>query len=264
MNVFEIKFQSRHRVKTEDAVETTLTYVGKYDDLVRLQDTLQIGSVVTSADQCYGNLVSAALDQISPEIWQLTTLYRLSADGTEVVSPPPSQYGKKSCRLSGSMLSLPLSKESAPKYRTNWDHYLAAVPGAPLPAFWDTATDAVITDAENAKKYAWIKTPDACPTVKGERWTILKEPVKKGVTSKDVATYSISELVKCRSESAAGKLVANTLNQTGRPATTFSISGGNWKCDDAQVYWDGKAWVAALTWTKSGGNKPWDPDMYEN
>lgn len=95
MNVFEIKFQSRHRTKTADAVETTLTYVGKYDDLVRLQDTLQIGSVVTSAGQCYGNLVSAALDQISPEIWQLTTLYRLSADGTEVVSPPRRSTGKK-------------------------------------------------------------------------------------------------------------------------------------------------------------------------
>ena len=57
-------------------------------------------------------------------------------------------------------------------------------------------------------------------------------------------------------------MVAGKLNQIGRPEEDFGMtpSGYNWKCDNATVSWNGKYWLATLTWTRSGNNKGWDPD----
>ena len=60
-----------------------------------------------------------------------------------------------------------------------------------------------------------------------------------------------------------GKMAAGSLNRLGTPSNTFGIAGGNWKCDDAEVRWDGKCWVARLTWTHSGGRQSWDGDLYD-
>ena len=77
-------------------------------------------------------------------------------------------------------------------------------------------------------------------------------------------TYSITETAKFRSARSAGRMVAGKLNQIGRPEEDFGMtpSGYNWKCDDATVSWNGKYWLATLTWTRSGNNKGWDTDFY--
>ena len=71
------------------------------------------------------------------------------------------------------------------------------------------------------------------------------------------------DTAKFRSAKQAGQMVANALNRIGSPNNNFGISGGNWKCDDATVSWDGKRWLATLTWTRSGDESGWDTDLYE-
>ena len=63
--------------------------------------------------------------------------------------------------------------------------------------------------------------------------------------------------------SAAGKMVANTLNKIGKPDNDFNIKGGDWKCDDASVSYTGSYWLATLTWTLSGNDEGWDKDLYK-
>ena len=38
--------------------------------------------------------------------------------------------------------------------------------------------------------------------------------------------------------------------------------GGNWLCDGGSIQWDGKYWVATLTYTHSGDSKGWDRSLY--
>ena len=59
-------------------------------------------------------------------------------------------------------------------------------------------------------------------------------------------------------------MVAGKLNQLGKPDEDFGLtpSGYNWKCDSAEISYNGKCWLATLTWTRSGNNKGWDPDIY--
>ena len=87
-----------------------------------------------------------------------------------------------------------------------------------------------------------------------------------GVTNYDLATYVIRESVKCRSAANAGSVVCGKLNKIIAPANDFGIAnsvGGNWKCDGANVSYDGKNWIAHLTYTLSGDNKGWDERLYK-
>ena len=90
----------------------------------------------------------------------------------------------------------------------------------------------------------------------------MTNPLKPGVETYDVAVYSVTETAKFRSSNAAGKFVSGRLNSIGSPDTVFGIAKGNWKCDDACVFYDGEAWFATLTWTLSGNENGWDKDLY--
>ena len=251
-----VKFQSRRRERTENGFKTTLIYSGTYEAILQLQNELPPDSV----EPGMGQLVSSAMSQETPKIWHLEVLYTTDTEG-ELSIRPKKKPGEKEHTLSGGMLSLPL--ESANDYRTNWNHYLFAAATAPSgePDFFWTATDAVITNPEDAKIYAWGKNLSDRP----QGWKVVGSPVKPGVTNRDKATYSITEKIYCRTDTAAGQKVANNLNKIGSPGRTFGISnGGDWKCDDAQVSWDGSYWVAQLTWTLSGDATGWDKDLYKN
>ena len=159
------------------------------------------------------------------------------------------------------MLSMPL--ETREGYRACWNYYLAAAPGVSnVPSWWETKTDTVL-DFKDAQSYVWIKTPGELPTDQKGRWRILKNPMKPGIETYDLATYSVTESARFRSSSAAGKMVANTLNKIGKPSNDFNIKGGDWKCDDASVSYTGSYWLATLTWTLSGNDEGWDQDLYK-
>lgn len=207
----------------------------------------------------HGVLVKSRHFQKGGNIWCCERTYEQDRNGNGK-EKPNIVFGKKSATSRGTVLSLPLS--ACPKYKTNWDHYLFAAPGTTaIPAWWSTATDAILTSAD-AQKYAWVKSLGECPVDANGRWHVIKDPVKKGVTSWDVATYSVTETAKFASAKLAGKMQTNTLNRISFPSETFGNTGGNWKCDDCTVQWQGDAWYATITWTKSGDNNGWDTDLY--
>ena len=227
---------------------------GHRDDIEALYNSLSPGMFTEN-----GKVAAVRMFQESPQIWACEIRYGGDSEGNDN-DEPNTAYGKKSAQLNGSMLSLPL--EAHPKYLVCWNHYLVAAPGVDsVPSWWGSATKAVITGADS-RKYMWVKDLSAAPQDNSGIWRAVASPVKGGTENYDVAVYSITETVKCRSCNAAGALVANQLNKIGKPTYTLGITGGDWKCDNAAVSWNGKAWLATLTWTRSGNSKGWDKDLY--
>lgn len=251
-----IKLASRVAEKTSTGITTTIVWTGTKDDMVSKSYEQTVGSVTGD-----GKLRSCRVYQESPLIWCCERKYSTDADG-ETKEGPETTYGKKSAQLKGSMLSMQL--ECHKNYLTCWNHYLMAAPGTDtVPAWWKTATDAVLSNADS-QKYAWVKTLGETPVDKNGRWHCLKDPLKPGTDSYDLAVYSVTETARFRSARAAGRMVANTLNKIDEPNETFGIKGGNWKCDDASVFYDGEDWFATLTWTLSGNSKGWDDELYSD
>ena len=251
-----VKFNSRQTERNENEIVTTVCWTGTLEEILEFSQAERPGN--STAD---GTLKSSRVYQESPNIWVCEKKYVTDLDG-DPAEKPNVEYGKKSAQLHGSMLSLPV--ESLAKYRTKWNHYLAAAPGiSAIPAWWNTATDAILSSSDS-QKYAWIKSLAETPVDKNGRWHIIKDALKPGEDTVDVATYSITLTAKFRSAKAAGRMIGNTLNSIGKPEEDFGLtpSGYNWKCDNAEVSYNGKAWFATMTWTRSGNNQGWDPDKY--
>lgn len=250
-----IKYQSRRVEITTDGVMTSLAYYGTREEMVALQSQYPVG--VSSPE---GRLRSTSLSQSDGSIWQLELLFESDSTGSYAVGPS-TEYGRRSATLSAAMLSLPL--ESHEDYRTCWNYFLAAAPDVTYSPVWAlTATDTLLS-AEDSQLFAWIKSPSELPMVDNRRWRIALEPEMKGIENYEVATYTIRESIRCRTQAAAGELVEGRINGIGAPTYTFGIRGGNWKCDLAEVSWHGKYWLASLTWTRSGDDGGWNRKLYK-
>ena len=254
--MLKVKFSSRQFEQDQDSITNTIIHTGNYEEVRELADSVRPGSGVDDM----GTLSSVRIYQEGPQIWACERTFTTDHEGN-YTNKPNTVYGKKSAQLRGSMLSLPLKKH--PNYRTCWDHFLVASQSTTnLPSWWETATDTLM-NASDSTKYAWIRQLDSLPTDSGGRWHVLAEPEKPGVEYYDYATYTITETAKFRSARQAGNMVANLLNHIGTPIETFNITNGNWKCDDANIFYDGRAWFANLSWTLSGDADGWDPDIYD-
>ena len=250
-----IKFLSRQAEKTSGGTENSIAWNGTEEEMKQLFDSEAVNAL---SDQ--GRLRSVRFFQESPHVWCCEKKYTVGTSGAVSADRPFTTYGKKSATLKGSMLSMPI--ESHPKYKACWNYFLAASPSiSSIPSWWKTAKDTTLSSS-NSQLYAWIKSPAEAPNDTNGRWHILTNPLKPGVETYDVAVYSVTETAKFRSSNAAGKFVSGRLNSIGSPDTVFGIAKGNWKCDDACVFYDGEAWFATLTWTLSGNENGWDKDLY--
>jgi len=255
--MLSVKFNSRQVEMTDDGIVTTISWTGKPDEIEAFGNEIKVGVPGEN-----GTLTSVRVFPESPKIWVCERKF-LSDHSGELIDRPNTVYGKKSAQVNCSMLAMPL--EAAKNYRTKWNHYLAAAPGTTaVPSWWETAKDAILSQTDS-QKYAWIKSLGETPVDKNGRWRILKNPEMPGQDTFDVATYSITEVAKFRSAGAAGRMIANTANKLGRPVEDFGLtpSGYNWKCDNVSVSYNGRAWFATLTWTRSGNNKGWNMKPYE-
>ncbi len=239
---------------TADGRKSTFVYHGTRDEMETLAARHQVDEYNDD-----GRLEEIRIGQAEGSVWECELRYDVSMDW-QSVARPPTQWGVKSAQLHGSMRSMPL--ESHPNYRANWNHYLAAAPGiSVVPQWWNSATDTLL-DIETQKSYCWCRSYSERPGTPEGLWNILRRPRKPGVSSYDVASYSITETARFRSHTTAGKMAANALNRIGTPCTVFGISGGNWKCDDAEVSWNGRFWLARLNWSHSCSESGWDSDLY--
>ena len=252
-----IKHQSRVKSQSGEGRTTTIVYQGTHAEMLELQ----AAHLINEAEE-EGRLRNSRVYQESPLIWCCELQYESDNQG-ESSRAPETAYGKKSAQLKGSMLSMPL--ENHKDYRTCWNHYLAAAPGiTSVPSWWGSAKKAELGDSD-AQNYRWVKSPGECPGDKKGMWRTIKAPTLPGVESYDMATYSITESARFRTARAAGKMVAGKLNQIGKPEEDFGLtpSGYNWKCDDASVSWNGKHWLATMTWTRSGDDQGWNTKLYQ-
>ena len=251
-----LKYQGRQRERNDNGFTTTMVWTGTQEECEAFAAEAAPGDPGEE-----GTLDSVRIYQDGGNIWNVERRYRTDQNGN-YTNKPNIVYGRKSAQLHGGMLSVPL--ESNKNYKTQWNYYLAAAPSvSAVPDWWETATDAVLT-TQQAQQYAWIRTPSETPVDSNGRWHIIKKPKYPGLNSYDIATYTITETAKFSSAKAAGAMIAGKLNQIGRPTEDFGLtpSGYNWKCDNAEVSWNGGDWYANLTWTRSGDNKGWIPEIY--
>lgn len=250
-----LKYQSQQIERNTGGKTTTQAWTGTREEMEALAAELQPGELGEG-----GTLESVRIYQDGGNIWACERRYSVDQDG-DYTNKPNVVYGRKSATLHGGMLSLPL--ESHPGYFTCWNYYLFGSPDVTdeTPDWWEEATDTILTN-QQSQNYAWGKSMGELPVDNRGRWKVIEEPTKPGVTSYDVAVYTITETAKYKSAKAAGTAVQNCLNQIGFPQETFGNTGGDWKCDDATVSYNGSAWFATMTWTRSGDDDGWDPDLY--
>lgn len=251
-----LKYQGRQRERSDNGFSTTMVWTGTQEECEAFA-----GEVTPGDPGENGTLESVRIYQEGGNIWAVERRYKQDQNGN-FTNKPNVVYGRKSAQLHGGMLSVPL--ESNKNYKTQWNYYLAAAPSvSAVPDWWETATDAVLTN-QQAQQYAWIRTPSETPVDSSGRWHIIKKPKYPGLNSYDIATYTITETAKFSSAKKAGQMIANKLNQIGKPEEDFGLTptGYNWKCDDATVSYNGGDWFANLTWTRSGDNKGWIPEIY--
>lgn len=246
----ESKYQGFSAAHTEDGTVTAYVYRGSRAEIEELASGHHIGETGAA-----GRLISLRVSPHDGPVWQAELRYEASDDWQSIAAPDKS-WGKRFCRLHGAMLSRPLAAH--PRYRASWDHYLAAFGSAPLPGWWSSAASTVISGTDR-NKYRWIRSTGELPLT--GLWRVLKAPTKPGVTSFAAAAYSVTETARFRSASAAGNMVSRLLNRIGTPSHAFGITGGNWRCDNAEVSWDGRCWIAKLDWTHDANG--WDTDLYD-
>lgn len=193
----------------------------------------------------------------------------------------PLHHSLRSIRI-----SMPLSKKSG--YKTKWDHFLwqripltdaeeeEEVGGSPASVTLPDAYATAETDAPfcvSGVYYRWTKTGtelDGAPKA-GCIWKCIASPTKPGVESWDYHTYQITESGEYHNEREAAWATETLLDRVRATpllgdfglSQVLPGSGWTWKCDDANVEFDGKHWVASLVWTLSGDASGWDPDFYD-
>ena len=247
------KFHSITVTRSDGGTDTTRVYHGSRAEM----EALAAEHRIDEADES-GWLKSIRLRPCDGSVWECEFRYE-APDDWETIIFPAQGWGKKYCHLRGATLSRPL--ETHPNYRTRWNHCLCAAPGTTsLPSWYSAAVNTLVPDADSGK-YCWCRTPAEAPRDANGRWKQLAAPTKPGVEHYDLTAYTVIETARFRSAARAGRMVAGTLNRIGTPANTFGITGGNWKCEDAEVSWRGNCWVAQLRWTRSGDTN-WDPDLY--
>lgn len=156
--------------------------------------------------------------------------------------------------LHGGRLSLPIERH--PKFRMKWKYYVFSKDGS-LPSGWASATaDYRINDDE---KYRISERLGDKP----KNWKCVSNPTKPGVNTYDVSVYTVTDSIKCGSMQTAAQYVQSKLNEICNPSKAFGKTGNRmWKCDDATVTYNGKHFVATLTYTSAGDAKGWDEDIY--
>ena len=251
-----IKFASRVREKSRTSGSHTCVYAGSLAEMEALYEENPPGSYHDN-----GKIESTRIYQESPKIWCCEIRCSTASDGSADNGRPETTYGKKSAQLTGTMLSVDLA--TCPAYRMCWNHYLVGAPGVDnVPGWWENTKESHL-NGENSQNYAWIKSLSEMPQDEKGRWHVLKEPLKPGIQQRDIATYTITINARFNSAKKAGKMVGNTLNKIGTPEETFDISGGDWKCDNVNVFYDGSAWIATQSWTRRGDTQGWDRDIYK-
>ena len=210
-----LKYQGRQRERSDNGFTTTMVWTGTQEECEAFAAEAAPGDPGEE-----GSLDSVRIYQDGGNIWNVERRYTTDQDGN-FTNKPNVVYGRKSAQLHGGMLSIPIEQHK--NYLTHWNFYLAAAPSVTaVPDWWETATDAVLT-TQQAQQYAWIRTPSEAPVDSRGRWRIIQKPTYPGLTSYDVAVYTVTETAQFSSAKKAG--YGSSITQGGcasRPSNSYS------------------------------------------
>lgn len=258
-----VKYQSTTSEKTSGGKTYRETFYGTKSEMDELLDSLEMDVLTDNGYRRRGTVTQSA-----GAIYECAVEYSSTANDSNIVGPS-DEFDKVTCALDTGIMSVPL--ETLENYLTNWNYYLITCSTTnedEVPDFWETAKTTIIADPYK-DTYKWVKNISDIPTEinakTGVAWEIVKEPTKPGVEAVDRITAVVTETCYFRTDKQAATFVGGRLNKikAAYPSDTFGISEGNWKCDRATVAWNGKKWVATLTYTHSGDAKGWDTDLYK-
>lgn len=255
-----VLYQTRESNQTDSGKSYSISYYGTQPEIDEFISSLKIG---TYSQQYDGYLSSITKSQYGGIFWQVDLEYSLQYGDGSFSTVSDTIVGKKSATLSVRNLQLPL--ERLPNYLTSWNHYLISCsPDYIVPA-WAIETKTVIVPESDRENFRWIKSISELPLEKAENgnyWQIVVQPSKSGVEYYDYAVFVVTESAKYKSASDAGSAIEKNINKIISPENDFGLSGGDWKCDESNISYDGKYWIASTTYTKSGDSLGWDKDIY--
>lgn len=255
----KLKYQGQEKSRSKNQSSYKETYYGTEAEVDAKITEIEVGSFTSGK----GYLQSWRKSQMQGIFYQLQLDYAITYD-YKPDDLADSEVGKKTATLSARAMQLPLQHH--PNYQVRWNHYLYAKKGYVLPAWWATLTDIDNMTESLQNQYQWAKYPTDVPKTDsdGNRWVRLKKPTMPGVEVYDYALYTITISAKYRSASAAGEAISNDINTITSPQQDFGLGTGgyNFKLDDISVSYDGRAWIATMTYTRSGDNKGWDTRLY--
>lgn len=259
----KLKYQGKEYSKNRQQIVYKQTFVGTQSEI----DTKAATCIIGALHSGKGYLQSFRKSQGNGIFWELEVEYKTTQNVDSSNDDGNTIVGKKSATLSVRNIQMPL--QHLPNYKTNWNYYLAcrasnssSLPYAP--DWWYTASNSYISIADRPK-YNWVKSPSELPLEKdseGKYWFILKQPKKPGVQYYDLSCFVVNISAKYGSATAAGNAISKNINKISTPEQTFGLTGGNWKMDQASIQYDGKYWIANMTYTKSGDSLGWDTDIY--
>lgn len=254
-----LKYQGQEKARSRNEASFKETYQGTEAEVDAYISNLP---EISTGVEGKGYLTSWRKFNAEGPIWCVEIEYTTSYD--DFNNEDTQLYGKKSAQLSVRNIQMPL--ESHSNYLAKWNHYLIALGTDTVPNFWNTAKNTTLT-SEESKTYKWIKSISEMPTepdAEGKYWNVIKEPTKPGVDYYDMSCFVVTESAKFKSATSAGNAVSKNINKIISPDNTFGITGGNWKYDEASISFNGKYWVATSVYTRSGDDKGWDVDIYQN
>jgi len=90
---------------------------------------------------------------------------------------------------------------------------------------------------------------------------------KPGVSSYDFPIYELTEKSKHINKSKAAWAVTKKAGKIATPDNgdfdIVSKFGGNWLCEGGTVSFDGRYWIATVTYVHSPDSNGWDADLYD-
>lgn len=182
--------------------------------------------------------------------YEVTLVYTDNNTGNELPTTPEAVI-QTEYELDTSDYDAPLTQR--PKYRTSWDHALAARDDvSAVPAWWQDATDTSIL-SEYARDYAWIKNGDQAPS----GFYILQPPVKKAVAY--LAGDSV--VTKIERSTSFKRLAAKAeLDYTMQTPGMIFNRKGEWLQKGSSLKKEGKYWVLTTRYQNTGIV---DKDLYD-
>lgn len=263
----QIKHQSEGIVKTANGMGKKLTYYGTRAEVEEYISDTRVGNI----DIVPGYVLETIEAKSTPggAIWEVDLSFNqpLDAQGSPIIpAAGPTEH-----MLNTRMISIPLESLTATywtnlgyAYRTSWNYALAALGSNTRPSWYLSATTLVIPPADR-EKYAWLSNENDVanmPSKNSQYWGILEPKTKPGVDAFYFPVYEITEIGKHKTQQDAGWVAALTAGKVFTPRLyNFGITGGNWLSMGGSVQYDGKNWVATVTYQHSPSG--WDPDLYK-